>query len=354
MNKTDVLIIGSGFGGSVAASRLCEAGRTVTMLERGPWRDTPATRAAGIESRSSLPYGWKFYSTFVRNLQLGQYGSVTTNPRGLLEVFLNNGISVVCTSGVGGGSHVYTALNERPAAVDYWDGHHESVSSEAMEGHYTRVIAEMGGTLLSEDDHLPNAPWNVWSTTSAFECRESNRRMRHAVPFSEGVPVSERTDGGMLGAKTNTKHTLDIVYLLGALSHGLVVRQLTEAIGVYRLGKGQGARYRVEAYDHADGCMRSFFADQVLLAAGTLNTVRLLLRSRDANHGLNGMPALGKRFGTNTDCLALWRVNRSDQDFLSGLPCHGELALMEPVKAAERARFLQVGFVGFQNAKLCA
>ncbi|MGI9265480.1 MAG: NAD(P)-binding protein, partial [Gammaproteobacteria bacterium] len=40
MLETDVLVIGSGFGGSVAAARLVDAGRDVVMLERGPWRDT--------------------------------------------------------------------------------------------------------------------------------------------------------------------------------------------------------------------------------------------------------------------------------------------------------------------------
>ena len=40
------IVIGSGFGGAVAASTLTEAGESVLLLERGPWRDTDATSGA--------------------------------------------------------------------------------------------------------------------------------------------------------------------------------------------------------------------------------------------------------------------------------------------------------------------
>ena len=43
------IVIGSGFGGAVAASTLVDAGEQVLLLERGPWRDSEAVREAGIE-----------------------------------------------------------------------------------------------------------------------------------------------------------------------------------------------------------------------------------------------------------------------------------------------------------------
>jgi choline dehydrogenase-like flavoprotein len=54
-NNYSAIIIGSGFGGSVMASRLTEAGMSVLVLERGPWRDTLPVREAGIEQRKPLP-----------------------------------------------------------------------------------------------------------------------------------------------------------------------------------------------------------------------------------------------------------------------------------------------------------
>ena len=44
----DVVIIGSGFGGSISANRLALAGLKVLVLERGPWRDSLPVRAMGI------------------------------------------------------------------------------------------------------------------------------------------------------------------------------------------------------------------------------------------------------------------------------------------------------------------
>src|SRR6056297_1300253 len=51
----EVLIIGSGFGGSVAAARLAEAGVDVALLERGPWRDTLPVQSMGIPNRIRYP-----------------------------------------------------------------------------------------------------------------------------------------------------------------------------------------------------------------------------------------------------------------------------------------------------------
>ena len=54
-HDAEVIVIGSGFGGSVAASRLVDAGKSVLLLERGPWRDTLPVREAGIANAKLLP-----------------------------------------------------------------------------------------------------------------------------------------------------------------------------------------------------------------------------------------------------------------------------------------------------------
>lgn len=351
-NKTDVLVIGSGFGGSIAASRLTDAGLSVTLLERGPWRDTAAVRDMGIGERSSLPYGWSFYRRFLRNLQFGRFGSFMLSSKGLWEIYLNNGVSVACSAGVGGGSHVYTGLNEKPRTKGYWDGCHSGLSDATLECHYTRVMDEMGGKTLSGKEKTPNYPGDVWADSSVIDGSVAANGMRHAVPFSDEVTGVDRTDSGLLGSRSGSKHTLDAVYLRSAIDKGLLVQQLTEVRGIYQLSAGQGARYRVEAYDHVNKRMRSWFADRVVLAAGTLNTLRILLRSRDSNCGLSGMPSLGKNFGTNSDAIGFWSVDQTNRDFLSGLPCHGEINLKSPPEGASDAHFLQVGLIGFQHAKL--
>src|SRR5690606_34850342 len=113
MNDADVIVIGSGFGGSVVASRIAEAGFKVTVLERGPWRDTVPVRSMGIEHRSPLPRGRKLFSRLLRAVGGNRVpgGHVKLNKHGLFELFFAKGCSIACSSGVGGGSHVYSAIN---------------------------------------------------------------------------------------------------------------------------------------------------------------------------------------------------------------------------------------------------
>jgi len=112
----DVIVIGSGFGGSITAARLAEAGARVTLLERGPWWDTVPTRSMNIERRMPFPRGWRIYTNFLRtvNHPFVPGGRVTTNRKGLIELFYSTGLEVVCSAGAGGGRHVYNAVHRRP------------------------------------------------------------------------------------------------------------------------------------------------------------------------------------------------------------------------------------------------
>jgi len=105
----DVIVIGSGFGGSIAATRLSGGGAKVTLLERGPWRDSVPVRSMGIEDRAAYPRGYKFYSHLLRSVHLPflPKQGLTLNKKGLFEFFYNSGLWVFCSSDVGGGSHVY-------------------------------------------------------------------------------------------------------------------------------------------------------------------------------------------------------------------------------------------------------
>lgn len=110
------------------------------------------------------------------------------------------------------------------------------------------------------------------------------------------------------------------------MKKGLVVRDLCEARAVSR-STDLGGRYRVDFVDHGRATSEALGAENVIVAAGTMNTLRLLLHSRDAVGGLQGMPHLGKRFSANGDMRGYWDLNEAGADFTIGLTSKGGIVL---------------------------
>ena len=342
MNKgIDIVVIGSGFGGSVSAARLAEAGLAVTLLERGPWRDTVPVRSMGIAKRSALPRGWQLPIRLLRavgsNWMPGSRIKLSTH--GLFELFFAKGVTVACSSGVGGGSHVYSAVNVRPLAERYWEGHHAAISDAVMSPHYDAVLERMGSTTPMADHRIPNTSAVRFKNSPVLEpaAPPPDPRLGYMLPEDPDHPVKvtdahgvERyevdytgNDDGFLGSPKGGKTTLDAVYLAPALKRGLTVRDMAEVSAIVRLGDAPDARYRIEFIDHHSGKRDAITASHVILAAGTLNTLRILLHSRDVIGGLSGMPQLGKHFGSNGDYFGFWDYNEAGLDQTLGLPTTG-------------------------------
>ncbi len=122
MNSTeaDVVVIGSGFGGSISANRLALVGLRVSVLERGPWRDLLPVRSMGIARRAPFPYGMKAVTHLLRTVHFGGLG-LTLKKSGLFEVFSYPGLRVLVVSAVGGGSHGPYRVG-KPSALATGDG----------------------------------------------------------------------------------------------------------------------------------------------------------------------------------------------------------------------------------------
>lgn len=126
-----------------------------------------------------------------------------------------------------------------------------------------------------------------------------------ALSRMEAQPGRDGTFGSPGGGKT----TLDTAYLYPAMrDHGLRVHDLTEASLVRPAGPAAGGRWRVTARDLRSGRTQDHFADHVFVAAGTIGTLDLLMRSRAADRGLTGMPHLGERFFANGDLAITCRL----------------------------------------------
>ena len=334
--NADILVIGSGFGGAVAASVLAEAGLNVTLLERGPWRDTVPVRSMNIDKRAPLPRGWKGLFRVLRSVNntklLG--GGLTANKRGLFEVFFAKGLNVVCSSGVGGGSHVYSGLNVPPPDPNYWNGLGGSLSSQSMQSSYERVLAKLGSRPAMADDQLPNTLADRFANNPEIESAGADYELTVGMLFPETPGATDcitNEDGverfplipgedGNLGSEKGGKTTLDFAYLAKAIKCGLQVRDLHEVLTVHKTEE-QNA-YKVHALDHHHGERVTYTAPFVFMGAGTMNTLKILLQSVNAG-GLNASTQLGKRFGGNGDFIGYWDHRDTARDLSVGMPARG-------------------------------
>ena len=349
IGNVDAVIIGSGFAGSAAADELVKAGLSVVMLERGPWRDTVPVRSMGIPARTPFPRGRKLFTGTLRSVHHRWLpkGGLTLNRRGLMEVFFGQGLSSVCSSSVGGGSHVYSGIFRYPQVEGFWDGICDGMSNDEMAPHYERVLARFNVTTPSAALKIPHqagerfgpddpmqAPTVVPPTWLAFLFPEEIGQHRR-ITDENGIERIEMNyedpdSHGFLGSPSGAKTTLDFLYLAPLLKKGLVLHDLAEATAIVAQAPGMKTRYRVDYRDHRSGEMRALHTDHVILGAGSINTLRLLLHSRDVRKTLSGMPQLGKRIGGNGDLFAFWDYNEPGRNLSTGLPFHGGFQLKDP------------------------
>ncbi len=339
VNASRVVIIGSGFGGSVTASRLTAAGFDVTILERGLWRDTLPVKNAGIKERKVLPRSGGMFSVLRSiNLPVGPKKGITLNKNGFLDLFISPKVKVVCTSNVGGGSHIWAAVMVS-APDGFWNDRAEGLSDDIMAEHYQTTRRELAATYPEDSSNIPNATSHSWNDKPFFTPLKEDEIPAMGILFPDNEQeIKRKSDhngilreeiqyhqfNGKFGSPNASKSTVDVLYLLPALQKGLTIKDSHLVNDVRRLDSGA---YRVNVRDLKNGHERDIEADIVIIAAGTMNTMRLLMASRETG-GLGSIPALGTGFGTNGDCVAKWQVNDTPaRDGCLGTPVHGRVKI---------------------------
>lgn len=331
MQHYDVVIIGSGFGGSVSALRLTEKGYCVGVLEAGrrfTKNDFPRTN-------------WNLRK-FLWSPRLGL--------RGIQRLTLLRNVLVLTGVGVGGGSLVYANTLYEPHDAFYQDRAWAGITDWKSElaPFYDQARRMLGST---PHPNMTPADLVLQNVAAHFGAEDTYEPTPVGVYFGEaGATAPDPYFGGvgpnrtgciscggcMVGCRFDAKNTLDRNYLHLAEQAGAMVHPDTEVVDVITRPEGgyeivterPGAWFRKRR--------RSFHADQIIFSAGALGTTKLLLDLRERS-----LPNLSEKVGwsvrTNSEALLGATAKRLGTDYWAGAAITSSIrpepeTHMEPVR----------------------
>jgi cholesterol oxidase len=321
----DVVVVGSGFGASVTAYRLAEAGQRVCVLERG------------------RPYPPGSFPRDPRGIANNLW-EPASGLHGMFDVWAFGRTESVVSSGLGGGSLIYANVLLRKDEHWFVDealphGGYERwpIDRALLEPHYAAVEK----MLDAQRYPFGVAPYNQTPKTIAMRDAAETLGLDWLLPElavsfrspgeapAPGVPLREERPNlhGLprqtcrlcgecdAGCNFGAKNSLDYTYLSRAKDYGAEIRTLSEVRSLEPLdGPGGGTSgYRVTYVSHQPSedqtpvpisslPTTTIKAHRVVLGGGTFGTTYLLLRNRSAFPLISA--ALGTRFSTNGDLLA--------------------------------------------------
>ena len=309
----DVVVIGSGFGGSVAALRLTEKGYRVGVLEAGRRYRTGEFAKTNWDLKRFL---WK--------PRLGLYG--------IQRLDLLSNVLVLSGAGVGGGSLVYANTHYEPHDAFYTDPQWGTITDWKRElapfyALAKRMLGVVEGTADTPADDVMRAIAKRMNVEDTF------RPTPVAVYFGEpGVEADDPYFGGagprragctlvgacMVGCNNNAKNTLDKNYLHLAENAGAEIHADTEVTDIEQRPDG---RWRVTTRRPGPRPRRNrriFIADQVVFSAGALGTTRLLLKLMDDGRLPGVSEQAGQLVRTNSEALLGATARGTDIDYSQG------------------------------------
>lgn len=292
----DVVIIGSGFGGAIAALRASEAGRSVLVLERGR-RYRPGEFPRDVRNTDALL--WRHDDD--------------PGARGLFDLRFLSGIATLTAAGVGGGSLVYASIHYRPRGAIFADPRWpEPFTPASLEPYYAKVEADLGVEVVPPD--LDLAKRRVFHQAGAA----MGRRVMDTPQAVSWTRVFGPTQGRTtcqgcaeceFGCNYGAKNTLDFLHLAKAEAQGM---RLRTGCLVSHLAPADAGGWEVHYRDLDSGESRIARGRKVVVAAGTLGTNEILLRSRDLTKTLPKLsPRLGTGYSGNGDFLG--NIQNADQ-----------------------------------------
>jgi len=319
----DFIVVGSGFGGSVAADRLAEKGYRVAVMEMGR-RWTP----------ENLPHtSWSIHRWFWRP-KLGL--------RGFFNIRYFRHVTILHGCAVGGGSITYATTLLRPPERVWQTGSWAGLADwkSEMPRHYdsaSHMLGVIENTILGPADHLLKAAAeevgveNTFYRTSVaiFQAPEGEAGGNtFPDPFFGGEGPARTTcigcGGCMMGCRHGAKNTLDLNYLYLAEKRGTQVFPETKVVDVKPLsGTADGADgyevHTVRSTAWFNQKLRRFTCRGVVFSASSLGTTELLFHLKDNGSLPRISNQVGNHVRTNSESLLSVRIPGSREDLSKGV-----------------------------------
>ncbi len=251
--KVDVVVVGSGFGGSVAAARIAPHAKVV-VLERGKrWQP----------------------EEFRQTLDVGYWDQI-------YDFYPGKGILAIQGKGVGGGSLIYSNVSLRMPSRFFdlakqgrrlWPA---AYSRPQLDPYYAKVESMLNVVQLAWDPPA-GQEWRGVPRSDRVLAEGLAKLGKTCDPAR--VALDNCTDCGWCsaGCRFSKKNSMTLNYIPVAEQHGADIRPLHEATWISRT---KGGRYRVRYKRHDGGEGGELLAKKVVLAAGTFRSPYLLMRSR--------------------------------------------------------------------------
>ncbi len=309
----DVVVIGSGFGGSVAALRLTEKGYKVAVLEAGRRfsdKDFPKT-------------SWRL-NRFLFMPRLGL--------RGIQRIHVLPDVLVLAGAGVGGGSLVYANTLYKPPASYFEDKQWKHITDWDSElspwyDQASRMLGVAQNPYFSASDKAMKQVADQMGVGHTFKLAPlgvyfgDGAAVKSKDPFFGGVGPDRdgclQCGACMTGCRHNAKNTLPKNYL------GLAEKAGTKVFPEHTVTKIEqmlDGSWKVTARKSSAwiGGKRVFTASQVVVAAGTYNTQKLLHKMKSDSVLPNLSDQLGKLSRTNSEALTGSIMPKGGTDFSAG------------------------------------
>jgi cholesterol oxidase len=337
-----VVIIGSGFGGGVTALRLARAGVPVLVLERGiRWPTGPNAETFPHATSPDKRIFWLGSAPSLFGIVSPPFEPYT----GLLERVPGDGMDIMCAAGVGGGSLIYQGMTLRPAQEVFNANLPEQLDYSRMaKVYYPRVAAMLGvqtapDELINSRTYLPSRVFARNAERAGYPVSKIPMPIdwSYALRELKGEMKPSYTNGDCaLGVNNGGKHSIDVTYLAAAEATGRCT--VATRHNVTDVAMAQDGRWRVFVdVISTDGTVlekKTITANALVMAAGTANTTKLLMRAA-ATGGIPDMPdGLGTNWGSNGDQIYTWTDLADDFGSPQGGPVvYGSLEWDDPERA---------------------